>query len=509
MRRVLALLVFASLLGACGSSSPPSNEVWPTDVWARAAPETQGFDSAMLASLVQAISDTGTPMHSLSIVRRGVVILDVRFFPWIEDRPHDVASCTKSLTSTGVGLALRDGTIPSLDARLLSFFPERTIANGSDEKQAISLRDALTMRAGFQCIADPAELTLFAMTQSPDYVQFALDLPMQTAPGTEWVYCSPVPHLLSAVVGGVAGEPLDAYLGERLFAPLGITDVVWPRDPQGVSHGWGDVRMRPLDLARIGLLFARGGRWRDGRLLSESWVEAALSDQTSTGYGYLWWVDPEAFSARGRGGQYLYVIPSKDLILVTTASAGPEDEARFSALLAGFLLPALKSDSALPPNPDAVSSLDERIALAAQPPPAVVPTPTPSVGVAIDGKAFALASNLVGWDAITLSFAGAQGTLTIEVGGVVSTVPFGLDGVARFGHAAKFAATGSLDDVDVALVGTWLDDHTLELRFDTLDRIDAGTITLTIDADASGLSFDLYERTFLRSHVVVRGTPRP
>jgi CubicO group peptidase (beta-lactamase class C family) len=505
MTRSLVLLVVFAAGCAAGCTSEPRPS-WPEAEWPRAAPEAQGFDSDQLASLVDLIAASGAGAHSLTIVRRGVVILDVVFFPWDGARPHDIASITKSLAGTGVGMALATGSIASLEVPLVSLFPDRTIASLDDRKRMITLADALTMRAGLECVSSPSEATLLAMQASPDFVGFTLDLPMATAPGTAWSYCGPVSHVLSGVVTQATALPLDEYLRDQLFAPIGIGEVAAPRDPQGVSHGWGDWRMTPLDLARLGLLFERGGRWIDRQLLPASWVAEATRSH-GDGYGYQWWSDADAFSARGRGGQYLYVHPGLELVIITSGSLGPEDEGRFGELLTTQLLPALRDPDQLPPNADAELRLAARVAAAGEPPAASAPPAVPAPWQAVAGERYTVVgASPLGWEEIAVTFAGDGGTIELTSRGAASTLAFGLDGVARI-STARGLTTRPV--VEVALVGRFVGDRTLALGFDTLADIDAGELTLDLDATGDQLTIDAFERTFLHGHVVFAATRSP
>jgi CubicO group peptidase (beta-lactamase class C family) len=500
VRNWLSLLSLVVVVG-CGSRAQPVLETWPDQEWSRGAPETQGFDSDQLASLVDDIAKSGLGVHSLTVVRRGVLVLNAHFFPWDGARRHDIASCTKSLTGTGIGLAQARGYLPSLDAPLLSFFPGRS-DESDPRKRAITLANALEMRTGISCASTPFEATLLELLKSPDFVDFSLSLPMATDPGAHWNYCSPVSHVLSAVVTRATERSLDDWLREQLFEPLGVTAVDAPRDAQGVTHGWGDMRMAPLDLARVGLLFQRSGRWRDRQLLPESWIDEATRSH-GDGYGYHWWSDGDAFSARGRGGQYLYVHPGLELVIVTTGSMGPEGEPRLGELLNTRLLPALRDPSGLPANPPAEARYRNSVDAAANPPAQKTPESVPAIIESAAGQRFALAENALGWEGIELGFSGETATLTLMSGGTTSQLAFGMDGVARTSSARRFTLR---PEVDVALVGHFQSERTLELDFDTLADIDAGSLTLTFDPSANTVTVDVFERTFLHDHLIIEGT---
>jgi CubicO group peptidase (beta-lactamase class C family) len=258
----LAVLALAAgHMGAVPVTAQGATDYWPTNGWRRSTPEQQGMDSTQLAKAVDYLINQRTyAIHSLLVIRNGTIVTDVYFYPFKQGEKHDLASVTKSITSTLVGVAIKQGYIASVRQPVLSFFPGRQIANVDADKNAMTLEDLLTMRAGLECVNTPTELSLIQMMQSQNWVQYALDLPMVDAPGERFVYCSPAPHLLQAVIQAATGQQTLGFATKSLFTPLGITDFIWPLDPQGVVHGWGDMRMTPYDMAKIGLLYcARAG----------------------------------------------------------------------------------------------------------------------------------------------------------------------------------------------------------------------------------------------------------
>ena len=180
------------------------------------------------------------------------------------------------------------------------------------------------MTSGLDCKFQPGELTLRQMKQSQDWTQFMLDLPMAADPGSKFVYCSGGTHLLSAIISQTTGQNELEFARQTLFNPLGITEVLWPSDPQGINHGWGDLRMHPRDLAKLGLLWLNRGVWEGKSIVPASWVDESTRVHAKTSmdsdYGYGWWVKthdlPFAYEAVGRGGQRVTVVPSKNLVVV-------------------------------------------------------------------------------------------------------------------------------------------------------------------------------------------------
>jgi CubicO group peptidase (beta-lactamase class C family) len=385
------------------TAAPSGPQYWPTGGWRTSTPEEQGIDSEQLAELMDyLLEQQGTDIDSLMIVRNGYVVMDVYFYPFEKGMLHDLASATKSFTSSLIGIAIEQGHIQSVEQPVLDFFPERVVANLSAEKEAMTLEDLLTMRSGIEC---HGEVTVREMIASPDWGQFILDLPVISKPGLSYNYCSQNSHLLSAVIQEATGMSALSYAGQNLFGPLGIPDVTWPSDPQGNSWGWGDLKATPNDMAKLGYLYLNRGQWDGRQLVSEEWVAAATSGRS---YGYQWWLKPSgAYYATGVGGQEIWVVPDKDLIVVMTgATGGGGANAWGDRLMSSRLLPLVESSAALPPNPDGVASLKSKILAAAKPAesqPKAIP-PMPEIVSSVAGTTYAMDPNPAGIHSFSVDF---------------------------------------------------------------------------------------------------------
>ena len=212
--------------------------------WETASPEAAGVDSAALVEMFDFVRQNAIPVHSVQIVRHGRLLLDA-YYPYTAGIPHDVASVTKSVTSTLIGLAIQKGFLRDVHQPLLSLFPNRIVPNPDERKQKITLENLLTMQAGWDCGFEAKEARLFEMRRSADWLQFMLDLPMVAQPGTRFAYCSGNPHVLSTVLSQVTATNALEFARRELFEPLGIQDVHWPADPNGNTHGWGDLQLHP------------------------------------------------------------------------------------------------------------------------------------------------------------------------------------------------------------------------------------------------------------------------
>src|SRR3990172_382657 len=269
--RIAALAVVMAGIAGCQRGgifdvAVPAPSYRPTEGWQATTPESQGFDSARLAEGLRAIRQNDIRVHSLLIIRRGFVLADAYFYPYDGSTYHDMASVTKSLITTLIGIAADQGKL-DLDRPMLSFFPDRAIANRDERKERITVRHLASLTAGLECDPVDDEPTLNDMRASEDWVQFALDRKVVREPGTRFVYCGLQMHLLSAILQEATGMTALDFARANLFEPLGITDVYWPADPQGYTHGWGDVCLRPGDMAKLGFLFLHQGQWGDQQVV--------------------------------------------------------------------------------------------------------------------------------------------------------------------------------------------------------------------------------------------------
>ena len=479
--RTLSSLLFAALASGCRPSAPEAAapDYWPTQGWQAAAPETQGFDSAKLAEGLLGMRADGTRVHSLMVIRDGYTLLDTTFYPYDASTVHDLASVTKSFTTTLIGIAVDQGLI-DLDAPLVSYFPDRTIANLDARKQAVTIRDLVSLTSGLECNPENDEVDLAAMRLTDDWVQAALDRPSVAAPGARFVYCGPDMHLLSGVLRQATGMTALEFARANLFKPLGITETVWDTDPEGNNRGWGDLALLPEDAARLGLLFLQQGQWEGRQIVSPEWVAEATIAQHPTGgnwaedYGYGWWVSREGepvpyYSASGRGGQYVRVFPGINAIVAMTGGGFGN-----AASVTDYLGAAIGDlEKPLPENPQGVALLEAAIEAVNQPPAAQPVPPLPEMASAISGRTYTLESSPMPIETVRFEFDESdQAIFHLKVGGEeeIREIPIGLDGVYRFSLREDGLMQGAH--------GAWSDADTFVVDYDEIAGIDGWTMTL-------------------------------
>ena len=381
--QILLCIVVAALLTGC-ATRPAAVEPavvqspglpWPTEGWPTSTPEEQGLDSELLVDMLDRIRQERYAIDSVLVVRHRRLVLDVTVHPFGPGSKHVIRSCTKSIVSALVGIAMDQGYIEDVQQPLLDLFPDRMVANLDGRKQAMTLQDVLTMSSGLECRDSYLHRWrgLQEMRASADWVQFMLDLPMAEEPGTRFEYCNGGSFLLSALIQETTGKSALAFAQEHLFGPLGISGVEWPSNPQGISIGWGELQLCPHDMAKIGYLYLHGGQWDGQQVIPAAWVAESTRRHISArtlqeGYGYQWWIHHSGmYMALGYGGQYIVVVPEKDMVVVF-ASELPEKQFFVpQELLIDFILPAARSARPLPANPEALALLEARAEALATP----------------------------------------------------------------------------------------------------------------------------------------------
>ena len=430
----------------------------PETGWRETPPEAQGVDSSSLADAVDYVVQKRLPIHSMLVVRHGAIVLDAYFYPYDPAVPHDVASVTKSVTSMLTGIAIDKGYLKSVKQPVLELLNAAPPTAADPRRNRMTVESLLTMTSGMACgainAAHTAEEELDQMRSSPDWIRYAVNIPMRAEPGSQFAYCSVNNHLLSAAITARTGESLESFARRNLFDPMGIRESLWPADPQGLNHGWGDLHLYARDMAKLGYLYLHGGKWGGRQLVPENWVRASIEPHArvrdGVGYGYSWWInvarEPHIPEAEGRGGQRISIVPDKDAVVVFTAGGADTDE------VAPFLLRALGSDAPLAPNPAAFHRLTESVR-AARVAPKPVPVPKlPDTARRISGRQYRFDPNALDLRAFSLEFDGKdQAQVAIKAGGEDWTGPVGLDGVYRFSPNGRLR-------LPMAVSGTWRSD---------------------------------------------------
>ena len=283
----------------------------------------------------------------------------IKYYNGISDEtPHQIQSQTKSIVSLLFGIAVDKGFIKSENEPLSSFFPEY-FNIGDSLKSSVTIRNLLTMSAGFQW----EEMLPFndqrnnniQMNYSGNYLKYALSRPMASRPYSEFKYNSGAPMIVAGIIEKTSEMPLDKFAEKYLFKPLSIYEYRWIKDSLGLCHAGGGLFLKPEDMVKVGVMVLNKGKWEGKSIVSEEWLKKSFESYFNTtfsdySYGYFWWIKDikvtdikttKVISAQGAGGQYMFILPEYDLIVAFT-------ENNFGTPLVGpflfeaYILPALK-----------------------------------------------------------------------------------------------------------------------------------------------------------------------
>ena len=318
-------------------------------------PESAGIPSEALERFYKELITLKMPLHSFALLRHGDLITEGYWSPHTPEERHIVYSVSKSITSLAVGFCIHEGKFRLTD-KIVDLFPEKLDFPVDAYTKKITVEHLLTMRSGHPDATDRT---------GPDWVKTYLMTPPPCPPGTVFGYDSMATHTLCALVQKTTGMKMMEYLKPRLFDPLGIDGIYCQEDPMGINTGSRGVHCRTRDMARLGQLFLQKGRWLGQQVVPQGWLKAATKKQADTatnginldgnlGYGYQFWrLRGDAYACRGIGGQWIVVIPSLDIVWVSTGNL-LDDEGSDDLVLRLFwsMIAPFVCHHPLPENPE-------------------------------------------------------------------------------------------------------------------------------------------------------------
>lgn len=305
-------------------------ETWPTQGWITSTPAEQGLEPKLIAEGIARLKSTFPELHSLLIVRHGFLVVEEYYRGYRPTLSQDVASVNKSFLSALIGIAIEQGAIPGIDQRMMDYFPEYATPELDPLAYEVTIEDLLTMTSGFDWPEkEPVRPTFIDEALSSGMPQNTLlRSKIVSEPGSTFNYCTACTHLLSIILQQATGMPTQEFAQKYLMTPLGISPDEWDWDQIGLGYnsgGWG-FDLTPRDMAKLGYLYLNNGNWDGNQIIPEEWVRTSRQKLVDLGqnggYGYLWWRTflggHPAYYANGHGGQYIYVLPTLNLVVVVT-----------------------------------------------------------------------------------------------------------------------------------------------------------------------------------------------
>jgi len=282
-------------------------------------------------------------IYSLIVSKDGKVIEETYFNGKTENDLVNVQSVTKSIISLLIGIAIDEGYIINEDVKIHTYFPEES-ALFDEDKRKITIKHLLNHTSGLYWNGYK-EHNPFLKSQNP--IKYVLKKELKDLPGQTYNYNSGGTHILSAIIEKATGMTTLQFATEKLFLPLQISDLDWEKLNDDISDGAGfGLSMKPIDLIKIGELLLNNGSYNGENILSNKWCDKSMDNQEkketewgirNSKHGYGWYFatlnENDIYYAMGYGGQFIFVIPEKQMVIVSTHNSdtpnGIEQQADF------------------------------------------------------------------------------------------------------------------------------------------------------------------------------------
>ena len=268
---------------------------------------------------------------SLIVCREGAIVAEEFYYfnNYGPDSLKNIMSVTKSFTGVLVGLALDKGYIESVNDNIGKYLDG--IVNFPDEtKKNITIEQLLKMSFGHSWNGTSSASLYENWANSPDQLQFIIDLPLVNTPGSVFNYSDGSSHLLSVIISEATGQNTLDFAKTNLFDLLDIQKFEWAKDDKGYPNGAAGLRIIPRDMVKFGNLILNKGKYNGKQVVPETWISAMTTSKISTDndvlygpeYGYQIWIGNSSgnqyFMAMGWGGQFIFIVPDQNLVVTAT-----------------------------------------------------------------------------------------------------------------------------------------------------------------------------------------------
>lgn len=315
--------------------------------------KAQSLDSISLESIFEKADQIST-VRTLLIQQDRKLLKAESFNGRSLDRAFNIKSASKSIIGLLTGIAIAEGFIPSIDEPIKTYFPDYFEENPDSIKESITIRNLLSMQAGLRSTSSG---NYGAWVISSNWVEYALDQDFVADIGGQMVYSTGTSHLLSVIISKASNMSTKAFARKYLFDAMNIRIAGWDKDPQGNYMGGNNLAIKPSDMLKIGQLMLDNGLYKNEQLVSKEWILDSFKTYTYSnynpyGYGYQWWnqeiAGEHVYFAWGSGGQYIFMLPELNSVVVLTSATATVDRSRsykepIFDLLANDIIPFLKN----------------------------------------------------------------------------------------------------------------------------------------------------------------------
>jgi CubicO group peptidase (beta-lactamase class C family) len=341
----------------------------------------EGMDELKLMALADFIDDNPRiSIFSLLISKNGKLVFELYTGQIKQDYSHYLMSVTKSVLSTLIGIAIDQGKITSENTPLSETIPKKLLSTKRQVEafSKVNLQNVMGMSA-LHTPDPPRDMSPAARARqdkylnSSNYLKFLVQQPLLRNIGKDFLYNDETPTLASGILSYTTGLSAFDYGCDTLFKDLNCKNMEWMHsDRTGINMGGYGLRLRPLDMQKIGITILQKGKWQDKQVVSSAWVEKIYQPYISSSgvnsppnYGWYWWRPNYGFSkpfleANGWKGQRIAIQPDLGLVVTMTGCLEPErcDEQKvFSDIMSKYVIPAAKGPGTSAPN----NSIEEKL----------------------------------------------------------------------------------------------------------------------------------------------------
>ena len=341
----------------------------------------EGMDELKLMALADFIDDNPRlSIFSLLISKNGRLVFELYTGQIKQDYSHYLMSVTKSVLSTLIGIAIDQGKITSENTPLSETIPKKLLSTKRQVEafSKVNLQNVMGMSA-LHTPDPPRDMSPAARARrdkylnSSNYLKFLVQQPLLRNIGKDFLYNDETPTLASGILSYTTGLSAFDYGCDTLFKDLNCKNMEWMHsDRTGINMGGYGLRLRPLDMQKIGITILQKGKWQDKQVVSSAWVEKIYQPYISSSgvnsppnYGWYWWRPNYGFSkpfleANGWKGQRIAIQPDLGLVVTMTGCLEPErcDEQKvFSDIMSKYVIPAAKGPGTSAPN----NSIEEKL----------------------------------------------------------------------------------------------------------------------------------------------------
>jgi CubicO group peptidase (beta-lactamase class C family) len=388
MKILLVIIILSFLNTGCNRDSFDSYNYEPPE-YVNDGLETgslteAGIDPALITKAINRILEGKYgEIHSMLVFRNGKLVLEEYFeghqydytqpmycgeyIKWDRTMLHQIMSCTKSVTSACIDIAIQKGFIQSVNESIFDYLPRHQQFN-TGEKSAITIEHLLTMTSGLEWDEWHAPHATAANDIDRLYIECyddplscVLERPLVSRPGESFTYNGGGLITIGEILKNASGMNIIDFAKQYLFGPLGIDSIKWDVFPKGEVETGGGLHLRPRDMMKFGVTYLNDGVWNRERIITSDWVKKSasiynnnsginlpLEDSGRNGYGYTWWISEvgrgssktHMFRANGWGGQVIMVLPEKEMVVVFTCGNYTSRSFLFK-ILEHYILPSL------------------------------------------------------------------------------------------------------------------------------------------------------------------------